>query len=168
MAKTTTTLSGPIGTSDWMIQLANMAGLQANDDIVLGTAPNQETARALVVPSPSNPSIIVLRGARGTNGLTYAGGATAVFGRPTDWGPGGGPVFGVQSVEDAELSPYLAEIEGKRHEADVKEAEALKKKADEEAAKEAEKAAKAEAKAKADAEKEHEANSKTASHTAHK
>ena len=86
MAKTSTTVSGPITSSDWLVSLANKAALRPGDNIVVGT----ETMRVLAVDPATGVPSMVFRGARGTNGQAAAAGATANYGPPTDWAPGVG------------------------------------------------------------------------------
>jgi hypothetical protein len=141
MAKTSTTLAGPIGPSDWLVGIANKAALNAGDNIVVGT----ETMKALVV-GPAGAPAVVYRGARGTNGQAAAGGATLTYGPPTDWGAGVG-VASIPLEFEEEAAREIAEEDAeKQHDRVAKLAEkkaAEKKAADEKAAKAAADAAKA-------------------------
>jgi hypothetical protein len=104
MATTSTTLSGTVTASDWLIAVANMANLKPGDNIVC----QSETMRALVV-TPGLPAI-VFRGARGTNGATHASGVAVTYGQPTDFGPGVG-VASVPLETDLAEAPAEAPVE---------------------------------------------------------
>jgi hypothetical protein len=140
MAKTVTTLAGPIGPSDWLIGITNKAALNAGDNIVVGT----ETMRALVVGAPG-AAAVVYRGARGTNGQAAAGAATLTYGPPTDWGASVGVTSLPMEFEEEAAREIDGEEAEKRQERIEKLAEkkaAEKKAADEKLAKAAAEAAK--------------------------
>ena len=146
MAKTTTTLSGAITGSDWLVNVVNKAALRPGDNIVIGT----ETMRALVTDTVT--PAIVYRGARGTAGQAAADGATVNYGPPSDWSVG----VGVTRLS-AGAEPFLAQVKAERDEEDVTEAEERAQKAAEADAKESEERAKKAAAAEKAAEKAAEA-----------
>lgn len=85
MATTSTTMSGAITASDWIVTLASATNLRPGDNIVC----QNESMKALVVPLGGGP-VIVFRGSRGTAGATHAGGAAVTYGAPSDYGVGVG------------------------------------------------------------------------------
>lgn len=149
MAKTATTLAGAIGTSDWIVNTANNAAMRPGDNIVVGTAPNQESMKALVVDP--NVGAIVYRGNRGTAALAAAAGATVSYGPPTDWGAGVGLTAGVtrtaEPFEAEARSEVAAEDEEKQGERVEKKRKDLEKKSADEAKTAADARAAADAKA---------------------
>jgi hypothetical protein len=114
MAKTSTTLAGAIGPSDWLIGVANKAALNPGDNIVVGT----ETMKTLIVGAAGAPAV-VYRGARGTNGQAAAGGAVLSYGPPTDWGVS----VGVSSVLPEGVAAELAAEDAKELEERIEKAE---------------------------------------------
>ena len=153
MAKTTTTLAGAIGASDPLVNSANNAALRPGDNIVVGTAPNQESMRALVV----DPAVgaIVYRGNRGTAGLAQAAGVPLVYGPPSDWSAGVGLTAGVtRTLEPFELearSEVAAEDEEKLTDRVESKRKTLEKKSADDAKAVAAAAAAADAKAEKNA-----------------
>ena len=150
MATTATTLAGAVSPSDWIVTLASAAALKPGDNIVC----QSETMRALVVTPGGGPAI-VYRGARGTNGVTHAGGTAVTYGGPSDYGPG----VGVTSINLLAAETALAEQQAEKRAKDLEEIAAKLAKEEEhrakELAKEEEKRAKDEEKRAKDEEKLH-------------